>query len=87
MTNGLELKPEENRRYMALCAGHGTRTGTGIFPASSNNQKISQKELIEVKCLLKLQWRNIDVQKKTGLSEYIVRMAFLGHYDHILTRK
>ena len=83
----LRLTEAEKERHKALCAGHGNRTGTGIFPASRTNQKITRKELIEVKRLQKLKWRNIDVQRKTGISEYIVRMAFLGHYDHILPKK
>ena len=82
----LKLTKTEKGRLKALCAGHGNRTGTGIFPGSRNNQKITKKELIEVKSLQKRKWRNVDVQRETGLSEYIIRMAFQGHYDHILPK-
>ena len=84
MTNGLELNPEENRRYMALCAGHGNRSGTGIFPGTRTNQKITVNQLLELKRLHKQGLENKAIQTELNLSEYIVRMALIGHYDHIL---
>jgi len=80
----LKLNEIEKGRLKALCAGHGNRSGTGIFPATRQNQKITPDQLIELKRLQKLGWTNKPVRTKLNLSEHIVRMAFRGHYDHIL---
>lgn len=77
-------KDEQRRRWNALRAGHGNRTGTGIFPSSRRNCKITVKQLLELKEYKKLKWTNVSIQQKLKLSEYIVRLALDGHYDHIL---
>ena len=80
----LKLTKTEKGRLKALRAGRGNRTGTGIFPATRQNQKITPDQLIELKELQELEWTNISIRNKLKLSEYIVRMGLRGHYDHIL---
>lgn len=77
-------KAEQRRRWNDLKAGHGNRTGTGIFPSSRRNCKITVKQLLKLKEYKKLKWTNVSIQQKLKLSEYIVRLALDGHYDHIL---
>jgi len=77
-------RKEQVRRWNALGAGHGNRAGTGIFPGTRRNQKITPKQLTELKELQDLGWTNKPIQTKLDLSEYIVKMALRGHYDHIL---
>lgn len=80
----LKLTKEEKRRHIALIAGYGKRSGTGIFPGTRRNCKISVDQLLELKELHDEKWTNISIQIKLKLSEYIVRLAIKGHYDHIL---
>ena len=83
----LNLDETGRERLNALCAGHGNRAGTGIFPSTRRNCKITVKQLLELKKYKKLGWSNIDIQQKLDLSEYIVRLAVKDHYDHILPKK
>lgn len=80
-------KDEQRRRWNALRAGHGNRTGTGIFPSTRRNCKITVKQLLKLKEYKKQGWTNVDIQQKLDLSEYIVRLAVDHHYDHILPVK
>ena len=80
----LRLYQFEADRLTALNAGHGHRRGTGIFPGSRDNHKITPGQLIEVHKLDEQGWTNKPIRTKVGLSEYIVRMAINGHYNHIL---
>jgi len=80
----LKLTEAEKKRLKALCAGHGNRSGTGIFPGTRKNQKITPKQLRELKELKNKGWTNKPIRIKLDLSEYIVRMGMDGHYDHIL---
>lgn len=80
----LRLEPKEKRRLLALTAGHGNRSGTGIFPGTRRNCKITPDQLIELHKLHDEKWTNVSIQMKLDLSEYIVRLAIDGHYDHIL---
>lgn len=80
----LRLTEAEKKRLKALCAGHGNRSGSGIFPGTRQNQKITQDQLIELKELQDLGWNNKAIRTKLDLSEYIVKMGLNGHYDHIL---
>ena len=80
-------KDEQRRRWNALRAGHGNRTGTGIFPGTRRNCKITVKQLLKLKEYKKQGWTNVDIQQKLDLSEYIVRLAVDHHYDHILPVK
>lgn len=82
----LKLTKTEKGRLKALCAGHGNRTGTGIFPATRQNQKITKDQLLELKELQELGWTNKPIRTKLDLSEYIVRMGLNGHYDRILSK-
>lgn len=75
---------EAKRRFKALKAGHGNRGGTGIFPGTRDNQKISPAQLVEVKRLFELKWQKKAIGQKMNLSQYIIKMALRGHYDHIL---
>ena len=83
----LKLDKTGRARLDALCAGHGKRTGTGIFPGTRRNCKITVKQLLELKEYKKLGWSNVKIQMKLDLSEYIVRLAVNDHYDHILPKK
>jgi len=80
----VKKRNEQIRRWNALKAGHGNRAGTGIFPSTRNNQKITKDQLLELKELQDQGWKNQAVRNKLKLSEYIVRMAFRGYYDLIL---
>jgi len=80
----LKLNETEKERLNALRAGHGNRTGTGIFPGTRRNCKITVEQLLELKEYHDLGWSNMKIQQKLDLSEYIVRLAIDNHYDHIL---
>lgn len=82
----LKLDETERQRLKALCAGHGNRAGTGIFPGTRRNQKITPDQLIELKELQEKGWTNKPIRTKLDLSEHIVRLGLNGHYDHILLR-
>jgi len=84
MKTNEEVKEERRRRWNALKAGHGNRTGTGIFPGTRKNCKITPEQLIDLKEYHELGWTNTSIQMKLNLSEYIVRLALKGQYDHIL---
>ena len=84
MNDTQDHKNEQRRRWNALKAGHGNRSGTGIFPGTRRNQKITPDQLIELKELQDLGWKNKAIRTKLDLSEYIVKMGLNGHYDHIL---
>lgn len=77
-------RKEQIRRWNALGAGHGNRAGTGIFPGTRQNVKITPDQLIELQKLQDLGWTNKPIRTKLDLSEYIVKMALRGHYNHIL---
>ena len=83
----LGLDETGRARLDALCAGHGKRAGTGIFPGTRRNCKITVEQLLELKEYHDLGWSNVKIQMKLDLSEYIVRLALDGHYDHILPKK
>ena len=83
----LNLDETGRERLNALCAGHGNRAGTGIFPSTRRNCKITVEQLLELKEYHDLGWSNVKIQQKLDLSEYIVRMAIDNHYDHILSKK
>lgn len=80
----LKLDETGRERLNALCAGHGNRSGTGIFPGTRRNCKITVKQLLKLKEYKKLKWTKVSIQQKLKLSEYIVKLALEGHYDHIL---
>jgi len=46
-----EKRKEQVRIWNALGAGHGKRAGTGIFPGTRRNCKITVKQLIELKAV------------------------------------
>lgn len=80
----LNLTEEEKRRLSALTSGHGNRSGTGIFSGTRQNQKITPDQLLKLKELQNMGWTNKPIRTKLDLSEYIVKMALRGHYNHIL---
>jgi len=82
--NPKERRKEQVRRWNALKAGHGNRSGTGIFPGTRRNTKITPDQLLELKKLQEMGWTNKPIRTKLDLSEYIVKMALRGHYNHLL---
>jgi len=57
---------EQVRIWNALKAGHGKRAGTGIFPGTRRNCKITAKQLLELKEYHKLGWTSIYQNTLSG---------------------
>lgn len=83
----LKLDQKQANSLTALVAGHGKRSGTGIFIGTRTNLKITDDQLLKLKKLQKQGLGNKAIRTKLGLSEYIVKMAMNKQYDHILPKK